>query len=66
MRLAFRSSTYVLIPMERYYACYRGDHGSAFYFLSDLGPHAMAILKAYGAGALIAMTAESRNPGGLP
>ena len=30
----------------------------AFYLSSDLGPHATAILKAYGAGALIAMTAE--------
>ena len=34
----------------------------AFYFLSDLGPYAIAILKAYGAGALIAMTAESMIP----
>ena len=31
----------------------------AFYFLSDLGPHATATFKAYGAGALIAMKAES-------
>ena len=34
----------------------------AFYFLSKLGPHATAILKAYGAGALIAMTAETMIP----
>jgi hypothetical protein len=29
----------------------------AFYLLRDLGPDLMAILKAFGAGALIAMTA---------
>ena len=34
----------------------------AFYFLSDLGPDLTAILKAYGAGALIAMTAETMIP----
>ena len=34
----------------------------AFYFLSDLGPHPTAILKAYGAGALVAMTAETMIP----
>jgi zinc transporter, ZIP family len=34
----------------------------AFYFLTDLGPYATAILKAYGAGALIAMTAETMIP----
>jgi zinc transporter, ZIP family len=31
----------------------------AFYFLSDLGPVATAILKAYAAGTLIAMAAET-------
>ena len=34
----------------------------AFYLLRDLGPDLMAILKAVGAGALIAMTAETMVP----
>jgi ZIP family zinc transporter len=34
----------------------------AFYLLSDLGPNATAILKAFGAGALIAMAAETMIP----
>jgi ZIP family zinc transporter len=34
----------------------------AFYFLSDLGPDATATLKAFGAGALIAMAAETMIP----
>ena len=34
----------------------------AFHFVSDLGPQATAVLKAYGAGALIAMTSETMIP----
>jgi zinc transporter, ZIP family len=35
---------------------------AAFSFLNELGPDATAILKAYGAGALIAMAAETMIP----
>ena len=59
MRLASRSSTYVLILWSGTTLVTTAITALAFYFLSDLGPHATAILKAYGAGALIAMTAES-------
>ena len=34
----------------------------AFHFLADLGPDATAMLKAYGAGALIAVAAETMIP----
>ena len=34
----------------------------AFYLLSDLGPDLTAILKTFGAGALIAMAAETMIP----
>jgi zinc transporter, ZIP family len=62
MRLASRSSTYVLILWSGTALITAAITALAFYFLSDLGPHATAILKAYGAGALIAMTAESIIP----
>ena len=62
MRLASRSSTYVLILWSGTTLVTAAITALAFYLLSDLGPHAMAILKAYGAGALIAMTAESMIP----
>ena len=62
MRLASRSSTYVLILWSGTTLVTAAITALAFYFLSDLGPHATAILKAYGAGALIAMTAESMIP----
>ena len=62
MRLASRSSTYVLILWSGTALITAAITALAFYFLSDLGPHATAILKAYGAGALIAMTAESMIP----
>jgi ZIP family zinc transporter len=62
MRLASRSATYVLILWSGTTLITAAITALAFYFLSDLGPHAMAILKAYGAGALIAMTAESMIP----
>jgi zinc transporter, ZIP family len=62
MRLASRSSTYVLILWSGTTLFATAITALAFCFLSDLGPHATAILKAYGAGALIAMTAESMIP----
>ena len=62
MRLASRSSTYMLILWSGTTLFATAITALAFYFLSDLGPHATAILKAYGAGALIAMTAESMIP----
>ena len=62
MRLASRSSTYVLILWSGTTLVTAAITALAFYLLSDLGPHATAILKAYGAGALIAMTAETMIP----
>jgi ZIP family zinc transporter len=62
MRLASRSPTYVLTLWSGTTLVTAAITALAFYFLSDLGPHAMAILKAYGAGALIAMTAETMIP----
>jgi ZIP family zinc transporter len=62
MRLASRSATYVLLLWSGTTMVTAVITALAFYFLSDLGPHAMAILKAYGAGALIAMTAETMIP----
>jgi ZIP family zinc transporter len=62
MRLASRSSTYVLTLWSGTTLVTAAITALGFYFLSDLGPHGTAILKAYGAGALIAMTAESMIP----
>ncbi|PVE22773.1 ZIP family zinc transporter [Microvirga sp. KLBC 81] len=62
MRLASRSSTYVLSLWSGTTFGTAATTALAFYFLSDLGPDATAILKAYGAGALIAMTAETMIP----
>jgi zinc transporter, ZIP family len=62
MRLASRSSTYVLILWSGTTLFTAAITALACYFLSDLGPYATAILKAYGAGALIAMTAETMIP----
>ena len=62
MRLASRSSTYVLSLWSGTTFGTAITTALAFYLLSDLGPHATAILKAYGAGALIAMTAETMIP----
>jgi zinc transporter, ZIP family len=63
MRLASRSSTYVLILWSGTTLVTAAITAAlAFYLLSDLGPQATAILKAYGAGALIAMTAETMIP----
>ena len=62
MRLASRSTAYVLSLWSGMTLVTAATTASAFYFLRDLGPHATASLKAYGAGALIAMTAESMIP----
>jgi len=62
MRVASRSSTYVLGLWTVTVLGTAATAALAFYFLTDLGSHATAILKAYGAGALIAMTAETMIP----
>jgi zinc transporter, ZIP family len=62
MRLAFRSPTYVLMLWSGTTLLTAAITAFAFYFLSELGPDVRAVLKAYGAGALIAMTAESMIP----
>ena len=62
MRLASRSPAYVLILWFGSTVVTAAITAVAFCFLRDLGPHLTAILKAYGAGALIAMTAETMIP----
>jgi zinc transporter, ZIP family len=62
MRLAARSLTYVLSLWVGIVLGTAAATALAFYFLSDLGPDATALLKAYGAGALIAMAAETMIP----
>jgi ZIP family zinc transporter len=62
MRLASRSPTYVLSLWSGIAIGSAATTASAFYFLSDLGPDVTAIVQAYGAGALIAMAAETMIP----
>ena len=62
MRLASRSSTYVLSLWSGIALGTAATTALAFYLLSDLGPDLTAILKAFGAGALIAMAAETMIP----
>jgi len=62
MRLASRSSTYVLSLWSGIALGTAAMTALAFYLLSYLGPGLMAILKAFGAGALIAMAAETMLP----
>ena len=62
MRLASRSSTYVLSLWGGIAIGTAAATALAFYFLSDLGSSVTAILTAYGAGALIAMAAETMIP----
>ena len=62
MRLASRSYSYVLSLWSAIALGSAATTALAFHFLSDLGPGATAILKAYGAGALIAMAAETMIP----
>ena len=62
MRLASRSSAYVLSLWGSIALGTAATAALAFYFLGDLGAGATAILKAFGAGALIAMVAETTIP----
>ena len=62
MRLASRSPYYVLSLWGAITLGTAATTALAFYFLNDLGPDATAILKAFGAGALIAMAAETMIP----
>ena len=62
MRLASRSLFYVLSLWGAITLGTAATTALAFYFLHDLGPDATAILKAFGAGALIAMAAETMIP----
>jgi zinc transporter, ZIP family len=62
MRLASRSTTYVLSLWSGIALGTAAATALAFHFMSGLGPDATAILKAYGAGALIAMAAETMIP----
>ena len=62
MRRASRSSTYVLSLWSGVALGTAVTTALAFYLLSDLGPDMTAMLKAFGAGALIAMAAETMIP----
>jgi zinc transporter, ZIP family len=62
MRRASRSTIYIMSLWGGIMLLTAATTALAFHFLSGLGPEATAILKAYGAGALIAMTAETMIP----
>jgi ZIP family zinc transporter len=62
MRLASRSSTYVLSLWSGIALGTAATTALAFHLLSGLGPDLTATLKAFGAGALIAMAAETMIP----
>ena len=62
MRLASRSSTYVLSLWSCIALGTAATTALTFYLLSDLGPDLAAALKAFGAGALVAMAAETMIP----
>ena len=62
MRAASRSSAYVLTLWSGIALGTAATTALAFHLLSDLGPRATAILMTYGAGALIAMAAETMIP----
>ena len=62
MRLASRSSAYVLGLWGGIALGTAAATALAFHFLSDLGTDATAILQAFGGGALIAMAAETMIP----
>jgi ZIP family zinc transporter len=62
MRLASRSSTYILSLWSGIALGTAATTALAFYLLSDLGHNLTAVLKAFGAGALIAMAAETMIP----
>jgi ZIP family zinc transporter len=62
MRLASRSCTYVLSLWSGIALGTAATTALALYLLSELGPDLTAALKAFGAGALIAMAAETMIP----
>jgi ZIP family zinc transporter len=62
MRLASRSSTYILSLWSAIALGTASATGLLFYLLGDLGPGLTAVLKALGTGALIAMAAETMLP----
>jgi len=62
MRLASRSSTYVLSLWSGIAIGTAVTTALTFYLLSDLGPDRTAIVKIFGAGAIIAMAAETMMP----
>jgi ZIP family zinc transporter len=62
MRLASRSHAYVLSLWSGIALGTALTTALAFYLLGDLAPDRTAMLKAYGAGALIAMAAETMIP----
>ena len=62
MRLASRSTTYVLSLWTGIALGTAVTTMLAFWLLGDLGTNARSILEAYGAGALIAMAAETMLP----
>ena len=62
MRLASRSPIYLLSLWSGISLGIAVTTALAFYLLRDLGPNLTAILKAFGAGALIAMAAETMVP----
>jgi ZIP family zinc transporter len=62
MRLASRSYAYMLSLWSGIALGTAVTTALAFCLLSDLAPDVTAVLKAYGAGALIAMAAETMIP----
>ena len=62
MRLASRSTTYVLTLGSGIALGTAATTALAFWLLIDLGPELTATLKAFGAGAIIAMAAETMIP----
>jgi len=62
MRLASRSLLYILSLWSGIALGTAATTALAFYLLGDRGPHLMGILKSFGAGALIAMAAETLIP----
>lgn len=62
MRLAARSSAYVVGLWGGIALGTAAITALAFYFLGNLGPNLTAIVLSYGAGALIAMAAETMIP----
>ena len=62
MRLASRSTAYILILWSGIAVGAALTTALAFWLLSDLSPELTSVLKAFGAGALIAMAAETMIP----